>query len=102
MFLLMPFIIWMFDTSVVHEFSYEKFTCHCSLRASVLPGMVIKLVALGLIWATCTTVLWRAPPADGHDHAQVSKAARQVVRHHHAGPCPAADPAAGAKLFGLF
>ena len=45
MFLLMPFIIWMFDTSVSTEISYSEFT-------SVFTGdfgWFFKLIALGLI-----------------------------------------------------
>ena len=51
MFLLMPFIIWMFDTSVSTEFSYERFTAAFHAGLFGLPGIVIKVVALGLIWA---------------------------------------------------
>ena len=50
MFLLLPFIIWMFDTSVTSEF-VRRFT-RCSLSVcSACPGFVFKLVALLLIWA---------------------------------------------------
>ncbi len=51
MFLLMPFIIWMFDTSVSSEFSFARFTAAFSVGLGFLPGWFIKLVALGLIWA---------------------------------------------------
>jgi succinate dehydrogenase / fumarate reductase cytochrome b subunit len=51
MFVLMPFIIWMFDTSVSSEISFAKFTSVFSIGAGFVPGWFFKLVALGLIWA---------------------------------------------------
>ncbi len=51
MFLLMPFIIWMFDTSISSEISYARFTSVFNLGAGPLPGALVKLVALALIWA---------------------------------------------------
>ena len=51
MFLLMPFIIWIFDTSISSEISYARFTSVFNLGAGPLPGALVKLVALALIWA---------------------------------------------------
>jgi succinate dehydrogenase / fumarate reductase, cytochrome b subunit len=51
MFVLMPFIIWMFDTSISSEFSYAKFTSAFNNGIGFVPGVFIKLVALALIWA---------------------------------------------------
>ena len=51
LFLLMPFIIWMFDTSVSSEISFAKFTNAFNQGLWVLPGWFIKLVALAIIWA---------------------------------------------------
>lgn len=51
LFLLMPFIIWMFDTSVTSEISYEQFTSAFVAGVGVLPAWFMKLVALGLIWS---------------------------------------------------
>jgi succinate dehydrogenase / fumarate reductase, cytochrome b subunit len=51
MFVLMPFIIWMFDTSISSEISYERFTGAFSAGMLGLPGVIWKLVALALIWA---------------------------------------------------
>jgi succinate dehydrogenase / fumarate reductase cytochrome b subunit len=51
MFLLMPFIIWMFDTSVTSEISYSQFTSVFMAGFGILPGWFFKLVALVLIWA---------------------------------------------------
>ncbi|WP_293662489.1 succinate dehydrogenase, cytochrome b556 subunit [Rhodoferax sp. OV413] len=51
MFLLMPFIIWMFDTSVSSEISFAKFSSAFTVGLGFIPGWFVKLVALALIWA---------------------------------------------------
>jgi len=53
MFLLLPFIIWMFDNSVTSEISYDKFTSVFTAGCAdgAVPGWFFKLIALGLIWA---------------------------------------------------
>ena len=68
MFVLMPFIIWMFDTSVSSEISFEKFKALFNIGTAwnwssflfwsfsepmvvPFPGWIFKLVALALIWA---------------------------------------------------
>ena len=51
MFVLLPFIIWMFDTSVTSEISYSQFTSVFLAGIGFLPGWFFKLVALALIWA---------------------------------------------------
>ena len=51
MFLLMPFIIWLFDTSLSSEVSYERFSAAFVSGIGVVPGLIVKLVTLGLIWA---------------------------------------------------
>jgi succinate dehydrogenase / fumarate reductase cytochrome b subunit len=51
MFLLLPFIIWMFDTSVSSEISFAKFSAAFNVGLGFVPGVLVKLVALALIWA---------------------------------------------------
>ncbi|GAB4035266.1 MAG: succinate dehydrogenase, cytochrome b556 subunit [Rubrivivax sp.] len=51
MLLLLPFVVWLFDTSVSSEVSYDVFTSAFAAGIGVLPGWFIKLVALALIWA---------------------------------------------------
>jgi len=51
MFLLMPFIIWMFDASVSSELSFARFRAAFNSGLGFVPGWFVKLVALGLIWA---------------------------------------------------
>ena len=51
MFVLMPFIIWMFDTSLTSEISYAQFSAGFAGGVGFVPGWFFKLVALALIWA---------------------------------------------------
>jgi succinate dehydrogenase / fumarate reductase cytochrome b subunit len=51
MFLLLPFIIWMFDSSISSEISFARFKLAFNVGMLGLPGVLWKLVALALIWA---------------------------------------------------
>jgi succinate dehydrogenase / fumarate reductase cytochrome b subunit len=51
MFVLLPFIIWMFDASVTSEISYGQFTSVFAHGTGLIPGWFYKLVALALIWS---------------------------------------------------
>jgi succinate dehydrogenase / fumarate reductase cytochrome b subunit len=52
MFILMPFIIWMFDSSISSEISFANFKSTFNGAGMLgLPGFFWKLVALALIWA---------------------------------------------------
>ena len=51
MFVLMPFIIWMFDASLTSEITYSQFTAVFNGGVGFVPGVVFKLIALALIWA---------------------------------------------------
>jgi len=51
MFVLMPFIIWMFDNSITSEISFAKFAAAFNVGLGFVPGGLMKLVALALIWA---------------------------------------------------
>ena len=51
MFLLMPFIVWMFDSSLSSEISYDSFTSAFTAGLGFVPGWFVKLVGLALIWA---------------------------------------------------
>jgi succinate dehydrogenase / fumarate reductase, cytochrome b subunit len=52
MFVLMPFIIWIFDKSLSSEYSFAKFKAAFNVGMLGLPGWMWKLVALALIWAS--------------------------------------------------
>jgi succinate dehydrogenase / fumarate reductase cytochrome b subunit len=51
MFLLLPFVIWLFDHSVSSEVSYARYAAVFKSGVGFLPGWFMKLVALALIWA---------------------------------------------------
>ncbi|MCU0957649.1 MAG: succinate dehydrogenase, cytochrome b556 subunit, partial [Hydrogenophaga sp.] len=51
MFLLLPLIVWLFDTSVSSELSFERFTAAFAVGLGFVPGWFFKLVVLAVIWA---------------------------------------------------
>jgi succinate dehydrogenase / fumarate reductase cytochrome b subunit len=51
MFFLLPFIIWMFDKSVTSEISFDAFASAFTAGIGFVPGVLVKLVVLALIWA---------------------------------------------------
>jgi succinate dehydrogenase / fumarate reductase cytochrome b subunit len=102
MFLLLPFIVWMFDTSISSEVSYDTFTSVFTAGWGVLPGWCVKLVVLALIWSYlhhfCAGVrhLWMdathsVSKEQGRSSAIVCFVLSLVL-----------TAALGAKLFGLF
>lgn len=50
MFVLLPFVFWMFDTSLSSEISFETFKSAFNTGLGFVPGWFIKLATLGLIW----------------------------------------------------
>ena len=48
MFVLLPLVIWLFDTSVSSEISFARFSSAFEAGAT---GVLLKLVVLSLIWA---------------------------------------------------
>ncbi len=57
MFVLLPFVIWMFDTSVSTEISYERFTNAFVAGIGFVPAPLVKVVVLALVWAYLHHVL---------------------------------------------
>jgi succinate dehydrogenase / fumarate reductase cytochrome b subunit len=51
MFLLLPLIVWMFDTSVSSEISFAKFSAAFNVGLGFVPAVLVKVLVLGLIWA---------------------------------------------------
>ncbi len=51
MFFLLPFIIWLFDTSVTSEISFDRFASAFTAGIGFVPGVIVKLATLALIWA---------------------------------------------------
>jgi len=102
MFVLMPFIIWLFDTSLTSEVSYERFTSAFTVGIGFVPGVLVKLVVLALIWAYLhhfiagVRHLWMdmthsVSKAQGHSSAIVTLGASVVL-----------TVLLGARLFGLY
>jgi succinate dehydrogenase / fumarate reductase cytochrome b subunit len=51
MFLLLPLLVWMFDTSVSSEISFAIFSAAFTVGLGFVPAVLVKVVVLGLIWA---------------------------------------------------
>ena len=50
LFLLLPLVLWLFDTSVSSEISFGRFKAAFESGLGFVPGWFLKLVVLGLIW----------------------------------------------------
>ena len=103
MFILLPFIIWMFDTSISSEISFAKFTGAFNAGILGLPGIIWKLVALALIWAYLhhslagVRHLW----SDTH-HSAVTKEFGKTSAVATLAVSVGLTLILGAKLFGLY
>ena len=51
MFLLLPLIVWLFDTSVSSQISFDRFSAAFTAGVGFVPGWFFKLVVLAIIWA---------------------------------------------------
>ena len=102
MFLLLPFILWMFDTSLSSEISFGRFTSAFSAGIGFVPGVLVKLVALALIWAYLHHFIagvrhvWM-----DMSHAAVSKARGAASAKAVLASSLLLTVVLGAKLFGL-
>ncbi|WP_180132432.1 succinate dehydrogenase, cytochrome b556 subunit [Rhodoferax sp. BLA1] len=103
MFFLMPFVIWMFDTSISSEVSFAGFKAAFNIGMLGIPGFLWKLVALGLIWAMLHHFiagirhLWM----DTHHHHVTKDFGRQTAAVV-LGLTLSLTAVLGAKLFGLY
>lgn len=99
-FVLLPFVIWLFDTSVSSEISFARFRAAFNVGAA---GVFLKLVALALIWAylhhLCAGVryLWLDVSHHSVNKEFGRKSALAVL-----GVSIALTVILGAKLFGLY
>jgi succinate dehydrogenase / fumarate reductase, cytochrome b subunit len=102
MFLLLPFVVWMLDNSLSSEISFAAFTNVFVAGVVGLPGGLVKLVALGLIWAYLhhfiagVRHLWMdathsVSKAQGHSSAVLTLVLSLAL-----------TALLGAKLFGLY
>lgn len=103
MFLLLPFVIWLFDKSLSSEFSFAKFKAAFNVGIGFAPAWFIKLIVLGLIWAYLHHLtagirhLWM----DVSHRAVTKVAAKKSAALAFAISLPL-TAALGAKLFGLY
>jgi succinate dehydrogenase / fumarate reductase cytochrome b subunit len=103
MFLLLPFIIWLFDTSVSSEISFGRFTAAFTAGIGFVPGFLVKLVTLALIWAYLHHFIagvrhvWM-----DMSHAAVSKARGAASAKVVLASSVLLTVVLGAKLFGLY
>jgi len=51
MFLLLPLIVWLFDTSVSSEISFARFSAAFNVGLGFVPAVLVKVVVLALIWS---------------------------------------------------
>jgi succinate dehydrogenase / fumarate reductase, cytochrome b subunit len=51
MFFLLPLIVWLFDTSVSSQISFDRFSAAFTAGVGFVPGWFFKLVVLAIIWA---------------------------------------------------
>lgn len=51
MFLLLPFVVWLFDVSLTSEVSYERFTSAYMAGLWIFPAWIVKLATLALIFS---------------------------------------------------
>ena len=102
MFLLLPFVIWMFDTSLTSEISYDEFKSVFTAGSGILPAILVNVITWGLIWAYLhhfiadVRHLWMdathsVSKQQGHSSAVVTLALSVGL-----------TLILGAKLFGLF
>ena len=103
MFILMPLIIWMFDTSISSEISFAKFKGAFNVGMLGLPGMIWKLLALALIWAFLHHSLagLRHLWSDTH-HSAVTKEFGKTSAIATLAISVALTLVLGAKLFGIY
>ncbi len=50
LFFLLPFVVWLFDTSLTSEISFEVFRSAFVAGIGFVPAWFVKLTVLGLIW----------------------------------------------------
>lgn len=102
MFVLLPFVIWLFDVSVTSEISYERFSSAFVAGVAGVPAVGVKLVVLALVWAYLhhfiagVRHLWMdathsVSKAQGHNSAVITLALSLLL-----------TLALGARLFGVY
>ena len=102
MFLLLPLLVWMFDTSVSSEISFAKFKAAFNVGVGFVPGIVVQLVALVLIWAYLHHLIAGVRHIYMDAHHAVSKEFGKSSAIVTLVLSLGLTAALGAKLFGLY
>jgi succinate dehydrogenase / fumarate reductase cytochrome b subunit len=102
MFVLLPFVIWMLDSSLTSEISYDAFTNVFVAGFAGIPAALVKLVVLGLIWAYLHHFIAGVRHLWMDATHSVSKAQGQSSAYVTLGLSLALTVLLGAKLFGLY
>ncbi|CAM5786798.1 succinate dehydrogenase, cytochrome b556 subunit [Ottowia pentelensis] len=102
MFVLLPFLIWLFDKSISSEISFGELGAAFTAGLWIFPGWFIKLVVLALIWAYLHHLL----AGVRHLYLDVSHRTTKEFGRHSAAWVLLVSIALtlilGAKLFGLY
>ena len=102
MLVLLPFVIWMFDTSVTSEVSFDVFASAFTSGIGAFPGWLVKIVVLALIWA----YLHHFIAGVRHLYMDATHSVTKSFGHQSAVTTMVLSVALtvllGAKLFGLF
>jgi succinate dehydrogenase / fumarate reductase cytochrome b subunit len=102
MFLLLPFVVWLFDHSISSEISYATFTSAFVAGIGVVPAWAVKGVVLALIWS----LLHHLIAGLRHVWMDATHSVSKEQGRHSAVFTLAASVlltlALGAKLFGLY
>lgn len=102
LFLLLPLAIWLFDTSVTSEVSFDRFRAAFAAGIGILPAWLVKLMVLGLLWGYFTHFLVGLRHLWMDVTHAVSKAQGKVSAQICIGLSLLLTLLAGAKLFGLY
>ena len=102
MFLLLPLIVWLFDTSVSSEISFAKFSAAFNIGLGFVPAVLVKVVVLGLIWAYLHHLIAGVRHVYMDVHHAVSKEFGKSSAVFTLVVSLGLTAALGAKLFGLY
>ena len=102
LFVLLPLVIWLFDTSVTSEVTFERFRSAFVAGIGFVPGWFIKLVVLGLIWAYLVHFIAGLRHLWMDVTHSVSKEQGRVSAHVTLVLSTLLTLLLGAKLFGLY
>ena len=102
MFLLLPLIVWLFDTSLSSEISFASFTSAFSAGVGFVPSWLFKLVVLAIIWAYLHHLLAGVRHVYMDATHRVSKAFGKSTALATMALSIGLTLVLGAKLFGLY